>query len=141
VYINLLSHFTNLNFATANNDLWQIPAATTYGQVAVLLDMTRLGTPTSATLVVVYTDTASVGMINRVGLSLAATPQAPGTTIVPVPSSIVQMSNSATYPQIIEQELDVADLGVTKQWLQIALNIDNNAQRPSIKSAALILYY
>jgi hypothetical protein len=141
IYIPVINHSTStLELTTSAAALWKIPAAHTYGQVAVLLDMTRLGTPTSATFVMVYANSASVGT-NRVGLTLGDAPRASGTTVVEIPSSDVTMANSGVYPQIIEQPIDVTELGTTKQWVQLALNLNSGNQGPMIMHAALILYY
>jgi hypothetical protein len=136
----LINHHTTLELTTSANATWKIPSASTYGQAAVLLDMSRLGTPTSATLSVVYTNTAVAGT-NRVGLALAAAPNATGATVVPIASSQVTMANSSAFPQTIEQELTVSELGTTKQYLQIALNLAAMSTGPNIMSAMLILYY
>lgn len=140
IYINLLNHSTTLEFTTASSAAWIVPDSNRYGRVSALMDMTRLGAPTEATLVVVYTNTAVAGT-NRIALTMNSTPQAAGATVVPVASSVATLVNSATYPQTIEQELDVGDLGSTKQWMQLTLNLASNTVGPNIMSATLILYY
>lgn len=140
IYINLINHSTTLELTTSTSGAWKIPANSTYGRVSALLDMTRLGSPTGATLVVVYTNTATTGT-NIIGLTLNNTPQPAGTTVTAVTSSQVTLANSSTYPQTIEQELDVEDLGSTKTWLQLALNLEASNVGPNVMSATLILYY
>jgi hypothetical protein len=54
---------------------------------------------------------------------------------------VATLANSSAYPQTIEQEIDVADLGTTKQWLQIALDLASNNNGPNIMAAGLVLYY
>lgn len=139
-YIPLVRHFTTLELTTSANALWKIPAATTYGQAGVLLDMSKLGTPASATLAIVYTNTATSG-VNQLGLALSNSPVAAGTTVVPVTSSIITTVNSSTYPQLIEQSILVAELGTAKKWAQLALNLVTNSVGPNVFSADLILYY
>jgi hypothetical protein len=136
-----VQHSTALAMTTSLAATWKIPAATTFGQSAVLLDMTRLGSPTSATLVVVYTNHASAANTNQIGLVLSSTPQASGTTVTSVASSVVTLVNSSAFPQVIEKELTVSELGTTKQWVQLALNLDNASRGPSVRSCTLILYY
>jgi hypothetical protein len=138
--IPLLRHFTTLELTTSANATWKIPAATTFGQVAVLLDMTMLGSPASAVLAIVYTNTATTGT-NQIGITLGATPRAAGTTVTQVASSVVTMANTSTYPQTIEKAITVSELGSTKQWLQLALNIATSTVGPNVFSADLILYY
>jgi hypothetical protein len=140
LYINLINHSTTLEITTSAAVTWKIPANSSYGRVSALLDMTRLGSPTGATLVVVYTNTATTGT-NIIGLTLNNSPQAAGTTVTPLTSSQVTMANSSSFPQTIEQELDLEDLGSTKQWLQLALNLQTSNVGPNIMSATLILYY
>lgn len=139
-YLYLVQHFTTLEVTTSANLLWKIPAATTYGQVAVPLDMTKLGSPTSAEMFVVYTNTATTGT-NQIGLALGASPRAAGTTVTPVASSVALLANSATYPQTIRQSVLVAELGSTAQWLQFALNITTGTVGPNVMSLGLVLYY
>jgi len=139
-YIPLIHHFTTLELTTSANALWKIPAATTYGQAGVLLDMSKLGTPNSATLAIVYTNTATSG-VNQLGLVLSNSPVAAGTTVVPVTSSIVTTVNSSTYPQLIEQSILIAELGTAKKWAQLALNLVTNSVGPNVFAADLILYY
>jgi hypothetical protein len=136
----LVNHHTTLELTTSANATWKIPASNQYGQYAALLDMTRLGEPTSATLAVVYTNTASSGS-NLIGLTLGNSPSAAGTTVTPLASSQVTLANTSTYPQVIEQELTVSELGTTKQWLQLSLNLASNTVGPQVMSATLILYY
>lgn len=140
VYIPMVNHFTTLENTTSASGTWKIPAAATYGQCAVMLDMTKLGTPTSATLVVVYTNTAVAGT-NQIGLNLGAAPSAAGTTVTPIASSVVTMANTSTYPQTIEQAITISQLGSTKQWMQLSLNLQTNTVGPNIMHAAVILYY
>jgi hypothetical protein len=140
VYIALVNHHTTLEITTSTSATWKIPASNQYGQHAALLDMTRLGEPTSATMFVVYTNTAGAG-VNRIGIVLGSAPSAAGTTVTPLASSVATLANSSAYPQTIEQEIDVADLGTTKQWLQIALDLASNNNGPNIMAAGLVLYY
>jgi hypothetical protein len=139
-YIPLVRHFTTLEETTSANAAWKIPAATTYGQSAVRLDMTQLGTPIAAELVVVYTNTAASGT-NQIGIRLGAAPVAAGTTVVPVASSVATLANSSAYPQTIVKAITVAELGSTAQWVQLALNLASSAVGPNIFSADLVLYY
>jgi len=138
--IPIMRHFTTLEMTCSANATWKIPAATTYGQAAVLLDMTKLGTPASAVLVIVYTNTATTGT-NQIGITLGSTPRAAGTTVTQVASSAVTMANSSTYPQTIEKAITISELGSTKQWLQFCLNIATSTVGPNVFSADLILYY
>lgn len=138
--IPIIHHFTTLELTTSANATWKIPAATTFGQAAVLLDMTKLGTPASATLVIVYTNTATSGT-NQVGITLGSTPRAAGTTVTAVTSSVTTMANSSTYPQTIEKAITVSELGTTKQWLQLCLNIASSTVGPNVFSCDLHLYY
>jgi hypothetical protein len=140
VYIALVTRHSALEATTSANATWKIPASNQFGHFATLLDMSRLGTPTSATLVVVYTNTAASGS-NLIGLALAAAPQAAGTTVTPLESSEVTLANSSAFPQVIEQEIEVKELGTTKQWLQLALNLASSSTGPQLTSATLILYY
>lgn len=139
-YIPLVRHFTTLEETTSANAAWKIPAATTYGQTAVRLDMTQLGTPIAAELVVVYTNTATTGT-NQIGIRLGAAPVAAGTTVTPVASSVATLANTATYPQTIVKAITVAELGSTAQWAQLALNLASSTVGPNIFSADLVLYY
>lgn len=139
-YISLVRHFTTLEDTTSANATWKIPAATTYGQIAVRLDMTKLGTPASAELVVVYTNTATTGT-NQIGIRLGAAPVAAGTTVTAIASSVATLANSSTYPQTIVKAITVAELGSTAQWLQLALILATSTVGPNIFSADLILYY
>jgi hypothetical protein len=138
--IPILRHFTTLEMTCSANATWKIPAATTYGQAAVLLDMTKLGSPASAALVIVYTNTATTGT-NQIGFTLGSTPRAAGTTVTQVASSAVTMANTSTYPQTIEKAITISELGSTKQWLQLCLNIATSTVGPNVFSADLILYY
>lgn len=140
VIIPLIRHSTTLELTTSANATWKIPAATTFGQQAALLDMTKLGSPTSAVLVVVYTNTATTGT-NQIGLTLGDTPRASGTTVTQVASSVVTMANTSTYPQTIEKALTISELGSAKKWLQLCLNIATSTVGPNVFSADLILYY
>jgi hypothetical protein len=140
VYIPLLNHSTTLEFTTSASALWKITDSNRYGQSAIMLDMSKLGTPTSAEFVVVYTNTAGSGT-NQIGFNLAGAPVASGTTVTPVASSVVTMANSSTYPQTIEKSITISQLGTTRQWMQLSLNLQSNNVGPNIMSAALILYY
>ena len=51
------------------------------------------------------------------------------------------MANVSTYPQTIEKAITVSELGSTKQWLQLCLNIATSTVGPNVFSADLILYY
>jgi len=139
-YLYLVQHFTTLEVTTSANLLWKIPAATTYGQVSVPLDMTKLGTPTSAELFCVYTNTATTGT-NQIGLTLNAAPQVAGTTVTPIASSVALLANSATYPQTIRKTIVVAELGSTARWLQFCLNVTTGTVGPNIFALGLALYY
>ena len=140
VYMNIINHFTALENTTSADAAWKIMAAATYGQVAVHLDMTKLGTPASATFVVVYTNTATAGT-NLIGFTLNSAPQAAGATVTQVASSQVTMVNSATYPQTIAKAITVSELGTTAVWLQMCLNLATSTVGPQIRHAALVLYY
>jgi hypothetical protein len=140
VYITLVNHHNTLEITTNLSATWKIPASNQYGHAAVLLDMSRLGTPTSATLAIVYSNTALVGT-NQIGITLSASPQPAGTVVTPLASSVVTMANLTTYPQTIEQELDVSELGTTKQWVQLSMNLALLSSGPTVNSATLILYY
>jgi hypothetical protein len=140
VYINLVNHFTTLENTTSANAAWKIPAAATYGQVAIYLDMAKLGTPASAEFVVCYTNTATTGT-NLIGLRLGAAPVAAGTTVTQIASSQATLANSSTYPQTIVKALTVSELGSTAQWVQIALNLATSTVGPNIFHAALVLYF
>lgn len=139
-YLHLVQHFTTLEVTASANLLWKIPAAATYGQVAVPLDMTKLGAPTSAEMFCVYTNTATSGT-NQIALALGASPRAAGTTVVPVASSVALLANSATYPQTIRQSVLVAELGSSAQWLQFCLNVTTGTVGPNVMSLGLVLYY
>ena len=140
IYINLINDSAMLELTTSTDATWKVPASTTYGRVSALLDMTRLGSPTGATLVVVYSNTASSGT-NLIGLTLNSTPQAAGTTVTAMTSSQATLVNSSSFPLVIEKELDVAELGTTKTWVQLALNLQASNFGPNVSSATLILYY
>ncbi len=140
IYINLLSHFTTLENTTSANATVKIPAATTFGQIAQPLDMTKLGTPASAEFFGVYTNTAASGT-NQISLTLGATPRAAGTTVTPIASSVVTLANASTYPQTFRQAVTVSELGSTAQWLQWALNLALSSAGPNMMSLGLILYY
>lgn len=139
-YLYLVQHFTTLEVTASAGLLWKIPAATTYGQVAVPLDMTKLGSPVSAEMFCVYTNTATTGT-NQIALTLGASPRVAGTTVTPVTSSIALLANSATYPQTIRQSVLVAELGSSAQWLQFCLNVTTGTVGPNVFSLGLVLYY
>ena len=140
VYLPLLSHFTTLENTTSANATWKIPAATTYGQSAVYLDMSKAGSPVSAVFVACYTNTATTGT-NQIGLRFGAAPVAAGTTVTPLASSVVTLANSSTYPQTFVKALTVSELGSTAQWVQIALNLATSTVGPNLMSAGVVLYY
>lgn len=140
VYLPLLQHVTTLENTTSANATWKIPAATTYGQVAVYLNMPTLGTPASAQLVGVYTNTATTGT-NQLGLRLGAAPVAAGTTITPVASSVVTLANSATFPQTFVKAVTPSELGTAAVWGQWGLLLATSTVGPNMMSLALILYY
>jgi len=140
VYVPIMDHSNStLNMTTSAAATWKIPSASRFGECAVLLDMTELGTPTSAVFVVVYTSNATG--TNQIGLSLAATPQPAGTTVTPIASSVVTLANSSSYPQTVEKDLTISDLGTSKVWIQFALDLNSNGTGPNVRQAALILYY
>jgi hypothetical protein len=140
LYIPLVRHFTTLEETTSANATWKIPAATTYGQAAVYLDMSKLGAPASASLAVCYTNTATTGT-NQMGIVLSNAPVAAGATVTAVASSVFTLANTSTYPQTTVKALTVAELGATAKWVQIALTLASSTVGPNIFSADLILYY
>ncbi len=112
----------------------------TYGQIAAYLDMAKLGTPASAELICVYTNTATTGT-NRIGLVLSNAPVAAGTTVTPVASSVATLANSSVYPQTIVKAVTPSELGTTAKWAQWCLNIATATVGPNVFSLALVLYY
>lgn len=140
ICIDLITHFTTLEETTSANATWKAPAIATYGQSAIgRLDMSKLGTPVSAELVVVYTNTATSGT-NQIGLRLG-TPVAAGTTVTPVASSVATLANTATYPQVITKAITPSELGSAATFVQLCLNIATSTVGPNIFKAQLWLYY